>query len=89
MPPRRVPIVSTGRWNDQARMEARPTAIRKPGQVGRKRRIAMITPIAAVLKVGSAVTSASTLGMIGPGSDQHGARSAHLCGGDHVAFSSI
>ena len=38
MPPNRLPIVSTGRWNSQAATAASTTAISMPGQFGAKRR---------------------------------------------------
>ena len=57
----------------RGRTAAKPTAIRKAGQCGRKRRTATITPIAsaatvtaAMLTDGSASPSAWSLGMKGP-----------------------
>jgi hypothetical protein len=75
MPPKRVPIVSTGRASRLASPEASATAIRNAGQCGRKRRTATIVPIASAaiapaagLSVGSAAARACSLGTIGPGS---------------------
>ena len=42
IPPKRVPMVATGKWTIATRPAPTTTAIRKPGQFGLKRRNAMI-----------------------------------------------
>jgi hypothetical protein len=75
MPPKRLPIVSTGNPTSQTTREARPTVIRKAGQCGLKRRTVRMAAIAstetaraAAFTVGSAAASAWSFGTIGPGS---------------------
>ena len=75
MPPKRLPIVSTGRPKSQLRAAATPTAITKAGQCGRKRRMTTMIPIAstvtamaAILADGKASPSIWSLGMNAPGS---------------------
>jgi hypothetical protein len=75
MPPKRLPIVSTGNDSAQVSIAASTTAIRMPGQDGRKRRSAAMTTMlttatamAAGLAVRSPPASAMSLGTNSPGS---------------------
>ena len=75
MPPKRVPMVSTGRPSAQAIAEVSTTAIRKAGQWGRQAPHGEDAGDrhdgdreAAGLTVGRAPASAPSLGTIGPGS---------------------
>ena len=75
MPPKRVPMVSTGSDSSAAATAVTMTAISMPGHVGRSfRKVAMIAMVtidiatAAPLAVPAARASASSLGISAPGS---------------------
>ena len=75
MPPKRLPIVSTGKPNNAVTTAAEATAIRKAGHFGRQRRSAWMEPTASAataqahgFAVGSASASAASFGNSGPGS---------------------
>jgi hypothetical protein len=75
MPPKRVPMVSTGSDNTHVAKAATATAIRMPGQLGRSLRsttmrtmLTAATLTAETLAVCSARANASSFGMSSPGS---------------------
>ena len=75
MPPKREPMVSTGRCSGNASTEASNTASSRFGQCGRNRRPSMMMPtvtaamiIAAGVAVGSAWNSACSFGTMAAGS---------------------
>ena len=75
MPPKRVPMVSTGSESAQVPNAATATAIRMPGQVGRSflsatimRMLTLATAIAETFAVGNPCASVSSFGMSWPGS---------------------
>ncbi len=75
MPPKRLPMVSTGNDSAQVTTAAHATAINRPGQVGRNFRnrammamLAAETAMAETLAVGSPPASAMSFGINAPGS---------------------